>query len=481
MPSRRAFLRTGLAATTAAAFGSRLPGATAPRRVFVLGAGLAGLSAALELLDAGIDVTVLEARSRPGGRVHTVRGQLADDLYAEMGAVSVFDNHVATVGWARRLGVDLDPVHVSGATVYHLGGTRVVEGPGAAWPVALEGAERGLSRAELWDRYVGSFLREVSQDELGAQPAARLMRYDRVSFAEFLRERGASTEAVRLLRLGVADLGGAGVERTSALHILRDLGHRVPRKEVFTIRGGSDRLPRAFAARLGERIRYGAAVVDLEQDAGSVRVGWMQGGTRVGESCDRVVCTLPFPLLRDVKVSPPFSEGKRRAVLEVPYSTVVRVYVQTRRRFWTDEGLNGTAFTDQPIMSVFDRGLGQPGPRGILETYTAGAQGVALSDLDERTRVTRVQEQMTRVFPGLASNAEGAFSKCWRDDPWSRGAYAYFTPGQMEALSPYLGSVEGRVHFAGDHTSAWPGWMQGALESGHRAAEEVAEAFRREG
>lgn len=90
MPSRRAFLRAGLAATTAAV-ATRLRGGTSSRRVFVLGAGLAGLSAALELVDAGCDVTVLEARSRPGGRVHTVRGQLADDLCAEMGAVSVFD------------------------------------------------------------------------------------------------------------------------------------------------------------------------------------------------------------------------------------------------------------------------------------------------------------------------------------------------------------------------------------------------------
>jgi monoamine oxidase len=479
MPSRRAFLRTGLAATTVA-LAPRLRAAPS-RRVFVLGAGLAGLSAALELQDGGFEVTVLEARSRPGGRVQTLRGLFADDMYAEMGAVSVFDNHAATVGWAQRLGVDLDPLSVSGASIYHLGGERVVERAGATWPVRLESAERGLSRAELWDRYVGAFLREVSQDDLGVLPAAGLMRYDRISFAQFLRDRGASTEAIRLLRLGVADLGGAGIDRTSALHVLRDLGHRVPRKQVFTIRGGSDRLPRAFAARLGDRVRYGAPVVALEQGAGSVRVRWTQGGTGVSESCDRVVCTLPFPVLRDIEVSPPFSDGKRRAILETPYSSVVRVLVQTRRRFWTDEGLNGTAFTDLPIMSVFDRSGSQPGPRGVLETYTAGAQGAALGELDEPTRLARVQEQIARIFPALTGQADGALSKCWKEDPWARGAYAWFEPGQIEALAPHLGSVEGRIHFAGDHTSAWPGWMQGALESGHRAAEEVIDAFRREG
>jgi monoamine oxidase len=261
--------------------------------------------------------------------------------------------------------------------------------------------------------------------------------------------------------------------------VLRDLGHRVPRKQVFTIRGGSDRLPRAFAARLGERVRYGAPVVALEQEGTAVRVTWHQGGTRVSARCDRVVCTLPFPTLRDVDVRPAWSAGKRRAIAEVPYSTVVRGIVQTRRRFWADEGLNGTAFTDEPIMSVFDRSGSQPGPRGVLETYTAGPQGKALSDLDEPTRLATIQAQMAKVFPGLAGHADGALSKCWRDDPWSRGAYAWFEPGQLEAPGPHLASVEGRVHFAGDHTSAWPGWMQGALESGGRAAAEVLAALRK--
>ena len=91
-------------------------------------------------------------------------------------------------------------------------------------------------------------------------------------------------------------------------------------------------------------------------------------------------------------------------------------------------------------------------------------------------RLTFALEQMEKVYPGLRAQYERGASKCWDEDEWSRGDYAWFRPGQVTALMPHIASAEGRVHFAGEHTSAWPGWMQGALDSGVRAAREISEA-----
>jgi monoamine oxidase len=478
--NRRDFLRGSIAAAVTGALSPRVFSNPGPRKVIVIGAGLSGLVTAYELVAAGLDVTVLEAQSRPGGRVRTIRGRFADDLYCEAGAAQVFDNHLTTMHYAQEFGLTLDEFTSKGGTVYHLRGKRLVDAPGAQleWPVRLPEGERGKTRAELWEQYAASFFRGIDQSILEDVIHSDLSPLDRMSTSEWLRSRGASSEAVAMLRLGLPDLAGSGADGSSALYFIRDMAHRVPRKHAFTIRGGTDRLPAAFATRLGDRIQYGTEVEAVEQEQSAVRVTWQRNGERQTTTADRVVCTIPFSVLRRVKVDPPFSAGKRRAIEELPYSPVVKGIVQSRQRFWNDENLSGTAFSDLPLNSVFHRSVNQPGTRGLLESYTVGDAGRQLGKLSEGERLASITAQMTKLFPSLAAQAEGGTSVVWEHEPFARGAYAYFAPGQMAALGPHLHTVEGRVHFAGCHTSAWPGWMQGALDSGRRAAKEVIEATR---
>ena len=145
-----------------------------------------------------------------------------------------------------------------------------------------------------------------------------------------------------------------------------------------------------------------------------------------------------------------------------------------------DQGLSGFALTDLPIADVYNLTVDQPGPRGILQSYSGGPQARGICALTESERVSFVLEQMEKVFPGMREHFEGGVSKCWDEDPWARGASSWYKPGQMSELWPHIARPEGRVHFAGDHTSAWIRWMQGALESGNRAAREVNEAAQRE-
>lgn len=197
-----------------------------------------------------------------------------------------------------------------------------------------------------------------------------------------------------MLRFAPTDLLGDGAESFSALNGLRETALRRPGGR-FWIEGGNERLPQAFAARLGGRIRYGAELVRI-------------------------------------------------------------------------------AMTDLPIQLVMHATAAQPGPRGILDTYITGAEARRLAALEPARRLAEVVAQASRLYPELPAHFEGGTSVCWDDEPWTRGAYAYFAPGAVGTLLPHVARPEGRVHFAGDHTSSRPGWMQGALSSGLRAAAEVA-------
>ncbi|HEY0378507.1 MAG TPA: FAD-dependent oxidoreductase [Pyrinomonadaceae bacterium] len=450
-----------------------------PQKVIVIGAGLAGLAAAYELGQAGHDITVLEARTRPGGRVYTMREPFSDGMYAEAGAIYVPDNHDWTLRYVKLFDLPVDPVTPRDlSSLFYIRGKRIQVGRGKTpeWPLDLTDEEKKLGRQGMREKYITSVLDEIGDAAAADWPPASLKKYDRLTFSEFMRGRGASPAAVALLRLGYSDLWGDGVDAISALGLLRDIAHRRYTKQSFAIRGGSDHLPKAFAARLKDKIRYGTAVVKIEHDARGARVISLRAGTHETFAADHLICAVPFSVLRRIEVSPRFSAEKERAIQQLPYTSVSRVYLQTRSRFWLDEGLTGQASTDLPIMSIYDRTENQQGTRGILESYTAGPQARRVTAMKESERLSFTLGQMEKVHPAIRENFEGGASKCWDEDEWARGDYAWFRPGQVTELLPHVARPEGRVHFAGEHASAWPGWMQGALESGNRAAREINDA-----
>lgn len=450
--------------------------ATRPQKIIVVGAGMAGLAVALELSALGHDVTILEARARPGGRVLTLREPFADGLYAEAGAMQVFDTHHRVQRYIQQLGLELDAIRPPPlASVTYVRGQRIAPKPGerVAWPFELRDGEKQLDSRGLWEKYVVPELGAVTEAEASGTLLSALGQYDRITFSEFLRQKGASAAAVAILNVGLPSGLGDGGDHVSALDLLREAAHRQERKQSFTIRGGTDRLPRALAARVADRIHYGTPVIRIEQNASSVRAVALQGKTARPFAADRLVCTIPFSVLRRVEVGPSFTPQKRAAIAQLEYTSVARVFVQTRTRFWVDEGLSGNASTDLPVMGVYERTINQAGTRGILESYTAGANARRLTQLSERDRLASVLAGMAKVFPRIADQYEGGASKSWDDDEWSRGAYAWFRPGQMTAMLPHIASAEGRIHFAGEHTSSSPGWMEGALESAERVTREI--------
>jgi monoamine oxidase len=303
-------------------------------------------------------------------------------------------------------------------------------------------------------------------------PGEEALAYDRLTLAEALRHRGASSNAIALMRLGYLDEWGDGTDHVSALSMLRDLAVNARGDNVFAVPGGTDRLPRAMAGRLDRQIRYGAAVTRIEQRRRGVELEYVQGGATRTVKARRVICAVPFPALRRIRVSPPWSAGKQAAIDDLPATSVTRVYLQVARRFWDPDAPASTP-TDLPIMLAAEASRGQPGRRAILEAFITGARAREVARMAPADRVAFAAMHMERIYPGLRRHLERGASYAWDADPWSRGDYAWFRPGQMRRFLPHLATPEGRVHFAGDHASTSPGWMNGALESGLRAAAEV--------
>jgi len=451
------------------------------KKVVIIGAGLAGLSAGYELTQAGHDVTILEARNRPGGRVLTLREPFADGLYAEAGAMNVFDNHSWTLKYIRLFGLILDrSTSPNLASIAFIRGKRITikAGQAVVYPLHLSASETNVARRELWDRYVGPVLKDLGDYTAAGWPTSQLMKYDDMTFYEFLRKQGASADAATLLGLGAYGGLGDGVRSVSALVLLREAAHRSGMTSNSYIRGGTDSLPKAFAAKLSDKIRYGAPVVSIEQGATQVRVSFVQAGVRTNIAADRVVCAIPFSVLRSITVSPEFSVEKQRAIKELPYTSVTRTYLQTKRKFWLEEGFTGSATTDLGNTMVFDGApnQGSDQSRGILESYMVGAIARQTTSMPEPKRIAWVKEIVGKAYPSIHSNFEVGTTKCWDADEWARGGYAWYKPGQMKSLLPYVARPEGRLHFAGEHASSLFGWMQGALESGNRVAQEINDA-----
>jgi monoamine oxidase len=333
------------------------------------------------------------------------------------------------------------------------------------WPLDLTPEERKAGLEGLTEQYINGMVRSLGHSGLNAQLPPTIFRYDRMSSRELLRGKGLSRDAIHLLTLGYhADVGSA------AWWLLDDLNRLA--KTLSHIKGGNDLLPRAFATRLERRVRYGCPVVAIGQDDSSAWVVIERRGERQFIRGQHVVCAAPFAVVRKMFSEARLKPDKQELIATQEYTPATKVFLQTRSNFWRRDGLSGFAYTDLQLerLWAFDRDEG----RALLIAFTEARGALRLDALTPSERVEAVFADAQKIFPRVSEEFEGGVSHSWANDPWQRGAWAQYNVGQIRNIA-LNARREGRVHFAGEHTSCWNGWMQGALESAHRVIREIDE------
>lgn len=444
----------------------------ASKKVLVLGAGLAGLAAAWELKKAGHEVTVLEARNRPGGRVSTLRKPFSEGLYAEEGAAAYGATYTVAKKFIEEFGLETEPYPLPEKVVYHLNGKRITSGTGKEidWPYELNEKEQGMDPMGLVKMYIIDTLpKEVGDPDLWKkEPVVNL---DHKSLEEYLRNQGASEGAINLIKntQWFAALPG----ETSALSTgVSDFGLFMMGGLPFILKGGNDKLPQAMADRMKEDIIYGVEVARVKENGSGVVVKDQNGKEY---TADEAIVAVPLKVTQKISFEPQLSAAKRTALDNMPVMNLTRTFLQVDRPYWLAEGLSGAAFTDLAVGQVnpYFHSQDPENNPALIEGYVAGPKAESLALLPEEEVIKEIKTQMEKVYPGIEEHFQKGHVKAWSTDPYALGGPSWPAPGDVTAYLEDLQASHGRVHFAGEHTSVLRSTMEGALRSGIRAAEKI--------
>ena len=430
--------------------------------VVVAGAGLAGLSAARELEARGAAVTVVEARGRVGGRVWTLRDQFSGRQHAEGGADLIEQEQEHVLGLAKALGLETSRILRAGFGFY---------GPGA------DGRRRiqtSLSAPAGAAKYLAPAIRDfkLAEERWDSPVAAALARRSVMAWLDEVRAPAALKAAMR----GYRGFFLADPEDLSLLALVEQLAESGPpgRTTFFRIKGGNDRLATVLARRLKGALLLDTVVRRIVQHDDRVTVtieGLGKPHTEV--TAEYVVCALPASTARGVLFEPALPEPQQAAIAHLRYGCATRLLLQFDRPFWRRRGLPSGFGTDLDTGAIWDGNEQQKGPAGILSFLAGGRASRALQDIVRGEGERGVIERLSWL--GRPSRLLAAQTVVWDHDPWARGGYAYFDPSFDPQWRAWLARPAGRVVFAGEHTSIkYQGYMNGAIETGLRAAAEIS-------
>jgi monoamine oxidase len=474
----------GAALALAACGGARAttpPRQAAPAPIIVVGAGISGLVIAYRLMQQGHDVRVIEASSRPGGRIRTIRGW-PGGLHVEAGATHIVPDP-DLVKLLVELGVATDPPTPQPrlASVVYADRQRRVFPSGEDPPSsrAYTADERKLGFAGRLATYFGIVHQIDDRMRRTLQWSSEIAALDRWTCADYLRGKGASAAAITDID-EIMPIGD-GVESISALEVARVLAafsheRALPPPPVRSngrISGGSDAIIAALVRRLGDRIAYDTVLEQIDRSATPINLGVRDHQGRHHLAAARVVLTMPFPVLRAIAVTPPWSPLKARAIAELGMTSVTRIWVASDRRYWTEHGESGTADSDLPTGRIRDETDEQTATAGVLGIYATGAAARQLAARDPAARIAALTGDVERVHPTVAGHIVHGDSVAWDAEPFARGAYAAFRPGQLTELARAAAACEGAFHFAGCGVSYRPGFLHGALASALRVVDEI--------
>ena len=469
---RREFLKITLAASAGLllsgvpSFGrSAIPrGVGRGRRVTVVGAGFSGLACAYELLSAGYDVTVLDARNRVGGRVLSFNDMISGKV-VEGGGELIGSNHPTWVAYAKKFGLSFNDVTESETleAPLILGGKRLSEKESEALWEEMDVAYKTMNAAAA----------PINADEPWNSPDAQ--RLDARSVAQWIRGLKVSELCKKAMTVELSADNAAPTSRQSLLGNLTQVKGGGLEKfwtdsEVYRCRGGNARLARKLANAIGERrLRLGTPVREIRTDGANTIVRDAAGQTY---EADHVVLAVPPTTWHNIRFSP----GLPRT-LKPQMGVAVKYLAGVKRRFWAKSGLSPDAFTDGMVSMTWDAtdNQGSDANGAAMVGFSGGPAAERARQAYARQKDAAYAAALTEIYPTYPQNFVQARFMDWPGEMWTGAGYSFPAPRQVTTVGPVLHSGIGRLHFAGEHACyKFVGYMEGALNSGVSVAKRIA-------
>lgn len=439
--------------------------------VIIVGAGLAGLKAALALQQAGIRVLVLEARDRVGGR--SMPGEIAGQTI-DLGGQWVGPRQTRLLDQASALGVNTMPQYTRGDSLLSLDGKLTSHRSDVPKMPFLSLLELGLLERR-WAREMRS-LPDTAEPWLAAKAGDWDSQTLEGWITRHVRTRGAREFARTITRAVLC----AETRQVSYLCFLEYLRQGQGLNTLLGTEGGAQQdkfaggawqIPKRMADLLGDKVRLETPVRAVSQSDRGVTVF----SDERQYTADRLIMAVPPVLAAKIQYNRPLP-AKRSALLErMPMGSVIKIHVAYERPFWRHRGLSGAVVSNDRVFNVaFDQSMDDNG-MGVLVGFIDADHAIAMSARDQASRRQQVITDLTHYFGEDAARPIDYVEQDWTTEPWSRGCYAAHTaPGVLTSFGDTLREPCGRIHWAGTETaSEWTGYLEGALQSGSRAAEEI--------
>jgi monoamine oxidase len=426
------------------------------------------------LRQAGVRVRVFEAQGRVGGRMLSLRNHFPDGQVIELGGELIDTGHLRIRALATELDLVLDDLlegDTAGDTWYFDGRKIGEDEIVAAFVPVARAIERDLAA-----------LGDGDLDYRDENPAFRAL--DALSIAQWLDRNGVDGWLRKLIDIAYTTEMGLEIDQQSALNLLTFIGTGDAdafeifgeSDERFHVRGGNDLIVQRLGSRLDDAIESGHVLEAVTARTDGYALSFRHGSASREVAARQVILALPFTLLRDVRIDAELPERKRRAIGALRYGTNAKLMIGFDRRVWREHGANGASMSDLSYQTSWETSRKQAGHSGVLTNFTGGNHGLALGDGSARQQADVAVAALERVFPGVALARKDAREARmhWPSQPWVRGSYACFRPGDWSSLRGVMGEAVAGLHFAGEHCALeTQGFMEGGCESGEIAAREV--------
>lgn len=482
--TRRRLLQGGLGfagAMAASNFfkgGQRAMAQQAP--VLIVGAGIAGLTAAYRLTQAGVPVNIIEARNRVGGRIKTMGKVAGTFLSADLGGEYIDSDHAILRSLAAELGlteVDLF-ANQEGLvrTAYFFEGRFVPE------------AELIADVAPIAER-IDADLEAIDEFEDYTTPFPAVVELDNLSMTEYLESIETTPLMRQIIRTTYNIFYGRDAQEQSSLNLIyiitTDEGVFEPfgvSDERYVIPGGSTQIINQLANFVEGSIETGTVLESISGlPDGRYQVSLRSGESSFDRTYERILITLPFSVLREVQINVDLPPAKRLAINTMGYGTNSKLITAYRDRVWRNNGFSSDVYSDVGFQNIEEAGESRaaltPGA-ALLTNYSGGNQGVAIGSGTAEIQAQQQLAQYELVYPGISNTAitGNAVRAYWPGDIYSRGSYSCYLPGQWTQMYGVEGERVGNLFFAGEHTSLeYQGYMEGGCETGEIAAMEILE------